>query len=203
MRAAIRHRESQEQTMQGRVSRSSRTRSRRAASALRRDRRRAARAGTSALRADAADGSLRGPFDAFLPPPRSGAALAGARRRHPLSQQLSPTARARSRSCSSPRTGTARSSASRTKRSRARSGSRDDELAAIRATDVSTASPVTRPRGRPHRVALLDGDLDDDAVARGIRGARRRRSCSSSRRSSGYYSTLALQLRVFRVIGGT
>ena len=73
----------------------------------------------------------------------------------------------------------------------------DDELAAIRAQDVTAFADDDRTVGSTV-IALLDGDLTDDAwdaasTALGVDGLFELTALV------GYYSTLALQLRVFRV----
>ncbi len=73
----------------------------------------------------------------------------------------------------------------------------EDELAAIRAEDVSPFSGVERMVGAAV-LELLDGDLSDEAwgaasTALGIDGVFELTALV------GYYATLALQLRVFRV----
>ena len=73
----------------------------------------------------------------------------------------------------------------------------EDELAAIRAEDVSRFSGAERMVGAAV-LALLDGDLSDEAwdaasTGLGIDGVFELTALV------GYYATLALQLRVFRV----
>ncbi len=73
----------------------------------------------------------------------------------------------------------------------------DDELAAIRALDVSGFDGAEGAVGRA-TVALLDGDLSDQdwdaaSTALGIDGVFELTALV------GYYATLALQLRAFRV----
>lgn len=72
-----------------------------------------------------------------------------------------------------------------------------DELAAIRARDVSRLADDERTVGNTV-MALLDGDLSDDAwaAASGVLSVDRMFELTAL---VGYYSTLALQLRVFRV----
>ena len=73
----------------------------------------------------------------------------------------------------------------------------DDELAAIRAQDVTALADHERTVGSTV-IGLLDGDLSDEAweaasIALGVDGVFELTALV------GYYSTLALQLRVFRV----
>jgi 4-carboxymuconolactone decarboxylase len=142
------------------------------------------------------DGSLRGPFDAMLRSPAVGTAQ----------QELGAAIRYRtgftdrSRELAillvAARWDSAFERESHEAIARAL-GFREDELAAIRALDASVFDGDEGVVGRA-TVALLDGDLADDAwdaasTALGIEGVFELTALV------GYYATLALQLRVFRV----
>ena len=166
----------------------------RAARALRGDRGRPARAGTPALPLTAADGSLRGPFDALLLSPAVGTALqevgAAIRYRRRLTDRR-PGDRdpARRRALGQRvRTRVARGDRPRTRGSQTRSWTRP--RGGCRAFEGRAAIG-------PHRAALLDGDLDDEPGT-SIRRPRRD-GVFELTVLVGYYATLALQLRVFRV----
>ena len=143
-----------------------------------------------------ADGSLRGPFDLMLRSPAVGAAQ----------QELGAAIRYRTAFTDRMRElaillvaahwDSAFERESHEAIARA-IGFTEDELAAIRAIDVSGFADGEGVVGRT-AVALLDGDLSDDAwdeasAALGVDGVFELTALV------GYYSTLALQLRVFRV----
>jgi hypothetical protein len=144
----------------------------------------------------AADGSLRGPFDLMLRSPAVGTAQ----------QELGAAIRYRTAFTDRMRelaillvaapwgSGFERESHEAIARAL---GFAEVELAAIRAMDVSGFPGDERVVGLA-AVALLDGDLSDDvwdaaAATLGIDGVFELTALV------GYYSTLALQLRVFRV----
>jgi 4-carboxymuconolactone decarboxylase len=142
------------------------------------------------------DGSLRGPFDAMLRSPAVGTAQ----------QELGAAIRYRTRFTDRSRELAILLVAARWDSAFEREsheaiaralGFREDELAAIRALDASVFDGDEGVVGRA-TVALLDGDLADDAwdaasTALGIEGVFELTALV------GYYATLALQLRVFRV----
>jgi 4-carboxymuconolactone decarboxylase len=142
------------------------------------------------------DGSLRGPFDAMLRSPAVGAAQ----------QELGAVIRYRTGFTDRMRELAILLVASRwdsafereSHESIARAlGFRDHELAAIRALDVSVFDGDESVVGLA-TVALLNGDLADDAwdaasTALGVGGVFELTALV------GYYASLALQLRVFRV----
>lgn len=143
----------------------------------------------------AADGSLRGPFDLMLRSPAVGAAQ----------QELGAAIRYRTGFSDRSRELAILLVAARWDSAFEREsheaiahalGFGDDELAAIRAQDVSGFAADERAIGTAV-LALLDGDLSDDAweaasTALGVDGVFELTALV------GYYSTLALQLRVFR-----
>ena len=144
----------------------------------------------------AADGSLRGPFDVMLRSPAVGAAQ----------QELGAAIRYRTKFTDRMRElaillvaahwDSAFERESHEAIARA-IGFTDDELAAIRARDVSRFPESESTVGRAV-VALLDGDLPDEAwdAASALLGVD---GVFELTALVGYYSTLALQLRVFRV----
>lgn len=144
----------------------------------------------------AEDGSLRGPFDALLLSPAVGTALqeVGAAIRYRT--HLTDRARELAILLVAARQDSAFERESHEAIARAL-GFSDAELAAIRSEDVSGFRDDEGVIGRAV-VALLDGDLDDDqwAEASGTLGAAVVFELTTL---VGYYSTLALQLRVFRV----
>lgn len=144
----------------------------------------------------AADGSLRGPFDLMLRSPALGTAQQelGAAIRY----RTGFTARVRELAILlvAARWDSAFERDSHEAVARAL-GFGDDELAAIRAEDVSSFIDGEGVVGRTV-IALLDGDLSDEqwdaaSAALGVDGLFELTALV------GYYSTLALQLRVFRV----
>lgn len=147
-----------------------------------------------ALTAD--DGSLRGPFDVMLRSPAVGTAQqelgAAIRYRTGFSDRM--------RELAILLVAAHRDSAFERESHEAIAralGFTDDELTAIRALDVSEFDGDERAVGRA-AMALLDGDLPDElwdaaSGALGIDGMFELTALV------GYYSTLALQLRVFRV----
>jgi 4-carboxymuconolactone decarboxylase len=144
----------------------------------------------------AADGSLRGPFDLMLRSPAVGTAQQelGAAIRYRTG--LSDRSRELAILLVAARWDSAFERESHEAIARAL-GFREDELAAIRSLDVSGFDGDESVVGRA-TVALLDGDLSDDdwdaaCVALGIAGVFELTALV------GYYATLALQLRVFRV----
>lgn len=144
----------------------------------------------------AEDGSLRGPFDAMLRSPAVGAAQ----------QELGAAIRYRTGFSERSRELAILLVAARWDSTFEREsheaiaralGFREDELAAIRAFDASVFDGDEGVVGRA-TVALLNGDLADDAweaasTALGVDGVFELTALV------GYYATLALQLRVFRV----
>lgn len=144
----------------------------------------------------ARDGSLRGPFDAFLLSPAIGGALqeVGAAIRYRTA--LHDRARELAILLVAARWRSAFERESHEAIARAL-GFTDAELAAIRTED---ASAFTGSEGVIARtvLALLDGDLDDEAwgAASASLGAAVVFELTTL---VGYYATLALQLRVFRV----
>jgi hypothetical protein len=152
--------------------------------------------GPQHFRLTAADGSLRGPFDAMLRSPAVGTAQQelGAAIRY----RTGFTDRARELAILlvAARWNSAFERDSHEAIARAL-GFGDAELAAIRALDVSGFDGVEGVVGRA-TVALLDGDLGDDAwtAASTVLGVDGVYELSAL---IGYYATLALQLRVFRV----
>ena len=144
----------------------------------------------------ASDGSLRGPFDALLRSPAVGTAQ----------QELGAAIRYRTKFTDRMRELAILLVAAHWDSTFEREsheaiaraiGFGEDELAAIRALDVSGFPPDEGIVGRS-AVALLDGDLSDEsweaaAAALGEDGVFELTALV------GYYSTLALQLRVFRV----
>lgn len=144
----------------------------------------------------AEDGSLRGPFDLMLRAPAVGAAQ----------QELGAAIRYRTGFTDRAREIAILLVAARWDSAFEREsheaiargiGFTDAELVALRAGDVSTFDGVERAVGEA-TVQLLDGDLADDAwdaasTALGVDGVVELTALV------GYYATLALQLRVFRV----
>lgn len=142
------------------------------------------------------DGALRGPFDIMLRSPAVGAAQ----------QELGATIRYRTGFTDRMRELAILLVAARWDSAFEREsheaiaralGFRDDELAAIRALDASGFDGEEGVAGRA-TIALLEGDLSDEAwdaasAALGVDGVFELTALV------GYYSTLALQLRVFRV----
>jgi 4-carboxymuconolactone decarboxylase len=147
-----------------------------------------------ALTAD--DGSLRGPFDIMLRSPAVGTAQqeVGAAIRYRT--KFSDRARELAILLVAAHRGSSFERESHEAIGRA-IGIGDDELTAIRALDVSGFDDDEQTVGRVV-VALLDGDLSDEmwdaaSAALGVDGVFELTALV------GYYSTLALQLRVFRV----
>ncbi|WP_062524861.1 carboxymuconolactone decarboxylase family protein [Demequina rhizosphaerae] len=142
------------------------------------------------------DGSLRGPFNAMLLAPGLGAALqdlgAAIRYRGTLTD--------RSREIAILLVAARWDSAFEREAHEAvgrATGLADDELAALRREDAAAFAGVEGAVARA-TVALLDGDLDDAAWA----DAEEALGAAGVLELStlvGYYATLALQLRVFRV----
>ncbi|MCR2762535.1 carboxymuconolactone decarboxylase family protein [Microbacterium sp. zg.B48] len=153
-------------------------------------------AGTQHFALTAADGSLRGPFDLMLRSPAVGTAQqelgAAIRYRTRLSDRMRELAillvAAHADSAFERESHEAIARAI---------GFTDDELAAIRALDVSGFTAAEGVVGRA-TVALLAGDLPQDAwdEASAVIGED---GIFELTALVGYYSTLALQLRVFRV----
>lgn len=144
----------------------------------------------------APDGSLRGPFDALLLSPPVGTAL----------QELGAAIRYRTHLSDRQRELAILLVAARWDSAFEREaheaiaraiGFPDDELAAIRASDATGFTGADAVVGRTVR-GLLDGDLDDAqwAEASAALGVEVVFELTSL---VGYYATLALQLRVFRV----
>ena len=143
-----------------------------------------------------ADGSLRGPFDAMLRSPAVGTAQqelgAAIRYRTGLTDRMRELAIL----LVAAHRGSTFERESHEAIARA-AGFGDEELAALRALDVSGFSGDEGAVGRA-TLALLDGDLSDDlwdaaSGALGVPGVFELTALV------GYYVTLALQLRVFRV----
>ncbi|GAA5086559.1 carboxymuconolactone decarboxylase family protein [Microbacterium yannicii] len=142
------------------------------------------------------DGSLRGPFDAMLRSPAVGTAQ----------QELGAAIRYRTGFADRARELAILLVAARWDSAFERESHeaiaralrfRDDELAAIRALDVSVFEGAERAVGRA-TLALLNGDLSDEdwdaaSAVLGVDGVFELTALV------GYYATLALQLRVFRV----
>lgn len=144
----------------------------------------------------AADGSLRGPFDALLLSPAVGTALqeVGAAIRYRT--RLSDRARELAILLVAARWGSAFERESHEAIARA-IGFTDSELVALRTEDPDAFTGDEQLIARTV-VALLDGDLDDgqwDAAASAVGEA----VVFELTTLVGYYATLALQLRVFRV----
>jgi 4-carboxymuconolactone decarboxylase len=144
----------------------------------------------------AEDGSLRGPFDALLLSPAVGAALqeVGAAIRY----RTALTGRAREIGILlvAARWDSAFERESHEAIGRVL-GFTEAELAALRAEDVSSFEGDEGVVGRAV-LALLDGDLDDERWAEAST-ALGDAFVFELTALVGYYSTLALQLRVFRV----
>lgn len=144
----------------------------------------------------APDGSLRGPFDAMLRSPAVGAAQ----------QELGAAIRYRTRLDDRGRelaillVAAHWSSAFEREAHEAIAraiGFEESELAAVARHDVSGFGDVERLIGNTV-IALLDGDLTDDEWAAASAGLGEE-GVFELTAVVGYYSTLALQLRVFRV----
>jgi 4-carboxymuconolactone decarboxylase len=144
----------------------------------------------------APDGSLRGPFDALLLSPSVGAALqeVGAALRYRTA--LTDRSREIGILLVAARWDSAFERESHEPIGRA-AGLTDAELAAIREQDVAAFGGEEDVVARTV-LALLDGDLDEEqwAEASGVLGDAVVFELTTL---VGYYSTLALQLRVFRV----
>jgi len=144
----------------------------------------------------AADGSLRGPFDAMLRSPAVGTAQQelGAAIRYRTG--LGDRARELAILLVAARWSSAFEKEAHEAVARAM-GFADEELLAIAAEDVSVFTEHERVVGRT-ALALLDGDLTDAEweTASGMLGID---GVFELTALIGYYSTLALQLRVFRV----
>jgi 4-carboxymuconolactone decarboxylase len=142
------------------------------------------------------DGSLRGPFNAFLLAPELGAALQDVGAAIRYGGALSERAREIAILLVAARWDSA---FERTAHEAvgAAAGLTDAELAALRAGDT-TAFPGDEGLVARVTAQLLDGDLDDELwdEASGVLGAE---VVFELTVLVGYYSTLALQLRVFRV----
>ncbi|KJL47294.1 hypothetical protein RS84_02084 [Microbacterium hydrocarbonoxydans] len=144
----------------------------------------------------AADGSLRGPFDAMLRSPAVGAAQ----------QELGAAIRYRTRLDDRARELAILLVAARWSSGFEREaheavaraiGFDESELATLARQDVSGFSEDERLIGQTV-IALLDGDLTDDEWA-AASAALGEQGVFELTALVGYYSTLALQLRVFRV----
>ncbi|QAY61714.1 carboxymuconolactone decarboxylase family protein [Microbacterium protaetiae] len=144
----------------------------------------------------AADGSLRGPFNAMLFSPALGTALqeVGAAVRYRTS--LSDRARELAILLVATRWNSAFERESHEAIGRA-VGLTDSEIAATRNSDAAPFSGIEHTVARTV-LALLDGDLDDAAWAAASRDLGTAAVVELTT-LVGYYSTLALQLRVFRV----
>ncbi|WP_417563918.1 carboxymuconolactone decarboxylase family protein [Microbacterium sp.] len=144
----------------------------------------------------APDGSLRGPFDAFLLSPQVGDALqqVGAAIRYRTG--LPDRARELAILLVAAHWGSAFERESHVAIARSL-GVNDVELAALEERDVTAFTGVENLVARTV-LALLGGDLDDELWAEASRelGAQVVFELTAL---VGYYSTLALQLRVFRV----
>ncbi|SBS71196.1 carboxymuconolactone decarboxylase family protein [uncultured Microbacterium sp.] len=143
-----------------------------------------------------ADGSLTGPFDAFLRAPAVGAAL----------QELGATLRYRTDLDDRSREMAILLVAARWDSTFEREsheavargvGVTETEMRALRAADLTPFAGRELAVGRTV-LALLDGDLDDEAWASGV-AALGETVIFELTALVGYYATLALQLRVFRV----
>lgn len=144
------------------------------------------------------DGSLRGPFDALLLSPAVGGALQelGAAIRY--RSDLTDRAREIAILLVAARHDSAFERASHEAIARA-IGFADDELAALRSENAAAFAGDELLVARTV-VALLDGDLDD-ALWHEASVALSPRAVFELSTLVGYYGTLALQLRVFRVDG--
>lgn len=144
------------------------------------------------------DGTLNGPFNAFLLQPAVGDALQNVGAAIRYRTELSGRARELAILLVAARWGSAFERDSHEAVGRA-TGLDEGELAALRAEDLSPFGGDELVVARTV-VALLDGDLDDAqwAAAGDVVGAEGVLELSTL---VGYYSTLALQLRVFRVDG--
>lgn len=143
-----------------------------------------------------ADGSLTGPFDLFLRAPAVGAAL----------QELGATLRFRTGLDDRSREMAILLVAARWDSAFEREsheavargiGITEVEIRALRAADLAPFEGREVAVGRTV-LALLDGDLDDEAWASGV-GALGETVLFELTALVGYYATLALQMRVFRV----
>lgn len=146
----------------------------------------------------AADGSLNGPFNAFLLAPRVGGALqeVGAAIRY--GSTLSDRARELAILLVAARWDSAFERESHEAVARSL-GFGEAELSAIRSEDLDPFGAVETVVGSTV-IALLDGDLDDDAYETAV-AALGPQAIFELTTLVGYYATLALQLRVFRVPG--
>jgi len=146
----------------------------------------------------APDGSLRGPFDALLLSPAVGTALqeVGAAIRYRTA--FSDRARELAILLVAARLDSAFERESHEAIARA-IGFTTDELTAIRSLDVSGFDGEESIVGRA-AVALLEGDMSDDLWAEASAGLGPA-GVFELTTLIGYYRTLALQLRVFRVEG--
>lgn len=144
----------------------------------------------------AEDGSLNGPFNGFLASPPVGDALqeVGAAIRYRT--QLSDRARELAILLVAARWNSAFERDSHEAIARSLDFS-DDDLAAVRREDVSPFEGRERVVGETV-LALLDGDLDDEAWSRAD-DELGTATVFDLTTLVGYYGTLALQLRVFRV----
>jgi len=142
------------------------------------------------------DGSLRGPFNAMLLAPGIGAAL----------QELGSAIRyrgtlsARSREIAILLVAARWDSAFEREAHEAvgrAAGLDDEELVALRREDAARFAGVEGATARA-ALAMLDGDLDDEAWA-AAEAALGAAGVFELTTLVGYYATLALQLRVFRV----
>lgn len=143
-----------------------------------------------------ADGSLTGPFDAFLRAPAVGAALQelGAALRYRT--DLDDRSRELAILLVAARWDSAFERESHEAVARG-IGFTDEEILALRAADLGPFSGRELTVGRT-ALALLDGDLDDTDWAAAV-DALGETAIFELTALVGYYATLALQLRVFRV----
>lgn len=147
-----------------------------------------------ALTAD--DGSLNGPFNAFLISPTVGNALQGVGAAIRYGTELTDRARELGILLVAARWNSAFEQHAHEPIARSL-GMSDDELSALRNEDLSVLEGDELEVGRAV-VALLDGDLDDAQYAAAV-DALGTEAVFELTSLVGYYSTLALQLRVFRV----
>jgi len=144
----------------------------------------------------APDGSLRGPFDAMLRSPAVGTAQQELGAAIRFRTTLSDRARELAILLVAARWSSAFEREAHEAVARA-AGLGDEELAALAAEDVSGFAGVEEAVGLA-TLALLDGDLSDAEWDR-TRSALGIDGVFELAALVGYYSTLALQLRVFRV----
>ncbi|GAA1466203.1 carboxymuconolactone decarboxylase family protein [Microbacterium thalassium] len=144
----------------------------------------------------APDGSLRGPFDAMLRSPAVGAALQGLGAAIRYRTGFGDRERELAILLVAAHWSSEFERESHEAIARAL-GFTDEELEALRRSDITAFDGTEAAIGRAV-VGLLAGDLDDDtwSAAHASLGEERLFELSTL---VGYYSTLALQLRIFRV----